>query len=166
MFEGYAGSSASVFRAEVEAEEALTRGQFLGEMGLEVEHVRLTGPAARDAEHRLAEFARHATFDGQDPHVYTGTFVTCAYNADRALCRRAGKTHSGPQLSDCQPLVCRNVALTAANRDALAQHLNQLEHTLATGHRMPPYQQHRLQQQRDEITGFLARHTTDQVEPS
>lgn len=97
MFEGYAGSSASGFRAEVEAEEALARGHFLGEMGLEVEHVRLTGPAARDAEQRLAGFARHATFDGQvitdqarlrrvlahhDPHVYTGTFVTCAYNAD------------------------------------------------------------------------------------
>jgi len=173
MFEGYAGSSASGFRDEVEAEEALARGEFLADMGLAVEHARLTGPAATEAEQRLTEFARHATFEGQvvvdearlrrvlarhDPHVYPGVFVTCAYIADRALCRRAGSSHPRPAMADCQPLACRNVALTAVNRHALTDHLAQLEQVLTGPDRLAPYQRHRLHQQREEIAEFLSQH--------
>ncbi|GHK06009.1 hypothetical protein SY2F82_78060 [Streptomyces sp. Y2F8-2] len=44
MFEGYAGTSDSGFRDEVEAEEAFARGQFLAEMGAADDqvNVRLT----------------------------------------------------------------------------------------------------------------------------
>ncbi|MFI7406019.1 hypothetical protein ACIBW9_37075 [Streptomyces sp. NPDC049541] len=95
-------TSDSGFRDEVEAEEALARGQFLAEMGADSDRPALAGPAGDEAEARIAEFARHTVFDGQvvtdearlrrivarhDPHMYPGTFVTCVYNPDRALCR-------------------------------------------------------------------------------
>jgi hypothetical protein len=44
MFEGYAGTSASGFRAEVEAEQALERGELLLAMVDGHEHQRLDGP--------------------------------------------------------------------------------------------------------------------------
>jgi hypothetical protein len=52
MFEGYAGTSDSGFRAEVEAEQALTRGEHLLAMTTQHQH-DLTGPAAADATARL-----------------------------------------------------------------------------------------------------------------
>ncbi|MGW7522669.1 hypothetical protein [Streptomyces sp. NPDC054783] len=127
MFEGYAGTSDSGFRDVVEAEEAFARGQFLAEMGADNDRPALTGPAGAEAEARLAELARHTVFDGQvvtdearlrrivarhDTHLYPGTFVTCVYNPDRALCRTPMGPAGQPVLADCQPLACRNTALT------------------------------------------------------
>lgn len=65
MFEGYAGTSASGFRAEVEAEEAIARGEQLGDLVTGHGHHRLAGPAATDAEARLTELGRHVTFHGK-----------------------------------------------------------------------------------------------------
>jgi hypothetical protein len=81
---------------------------------------------------RLAEFEPHVQFhskvindtkrlkrhvDRHDPYIYPGAFVTCVYDADRALCRRSdGK--EGSSLPDCMPLRCRNVILTGDNADA------------------------------------------------
>jgi hypothetical protein len=108
MFEGYAGTSESGFRAEVQAEEAIARGEKLGDLIVNHAHHRLRGPAAAEAEARLTEFERHVQFHGKvvnddkrmkrhmdrhDPHVYPGRFVTCAHHADRALCWRGdGRT--------------------------------------------------------------------------
>ncbi|MFE9604535.1 hypothetical protein [Streptomyces hokutonensis] len=177
MFEGYAGTSESGFRPEVEAEQALARGQQFVDLVAAGEHQRLTGPAAEEAELRLAEFAQHADFRGKvvtdpvrlkrlmarrDPHIYPGGFVTCVHVPERALCHR---DDAGPSLSDCQPLRCRNVALNADNREALATHLRHLDDALADGDALAPFPRRRMQQQHNEITTFLARHTPDQ-EPS
>jgi integrase len=62
MFEGYAGTSESGFRAEVQAEEAIARGEKLGDLIVNHDHHRLSGPAAEEAEARLAEFERHVQF--------------------------------------------------------------------------------------------------------
>ncbi|MBQ0927541.1 site-specific integrase [Saccharopolyspora endophytica] len=175
MFEGYAGTSASGFRDEVAAEDALARGQFLADTSTET--AQLTGPAAAEAQQRLAEFARHAVFEGRvvtdearlarimarhDPHLYPGTFITCVYNPDRALCRRKNNdTEQGPVMGDCQPLACRNTTLTPDNRDTLAHRLAELDQALADGDRLAPYVRHRLQQQHDELAEFLARHTPE-----
>ncbi|WAZ26897.1 site-specific integrase [Streptomyces cinnabarinus] len=179
MFEGYAGTSDSGFRDEVEAEEALARGQFLAEMGADVDRPTLAGPAGAEAGARLAEFARHTLFDGQvvtdearlrrivprhDPHLYPGTFVTCVYNPDRALCRAPADTGHQPILADCQPLACRNTALTPANHNALAGHLTQLEDALEDGARLAPYVRHRLQEQHRATAAFLARHDPEPAE--
>jgi hypothetical protein len=180
MFEGYAGTSDSGFRDEVEAEQALARGQLLAELGADEDRPTLAGPAGAEAEARLAEFARHTVFDGQvvtdearlrrivarhDPHVYLGTFVTCVYNPDRALCRTSNDPGAGqPVLADCQPLACRNTALTPANRQALKGHLTKLEEALANRDRLAPYVRHRLEEQHRETAAFLARHAPEYAE--
>jgi hypothetical protein len=169
MFEGYAGTSDSGFRAEVQAEEAIARGEKLGDLIVNHEHHRLLGPAAEEAEARLAEFERHVQFHGKvfndakrmkrhmdrhDPHVYPGVFVTCAHNADRALCRR-DDGEDGPSLPHCLPLRCRNVALTGENVDAFVHYLATIDRGLAKGDALAPYVRHRLQQRRAEIIRFL-----------
>ncbi|MET9364593.1 hypothetical protein ABZX93_27260 [Streptomyces sp. NPDC006632] len=160
------GTSDSGFRDEVEAEEALARGQFLAGMATGEDRPALTGPAGAEAERRLAEFARHTVFDGQvatdearlrrivarhEPHLHLylhlGVFVTCVYNPDRALCRTPGASTNRPVLDDCQPLACRNTALTPANRNALADHLAHLENALGKGDLLAPYVRHRLEEQ-------------------
>lgn len=171
MFEGYAGTSESGFRDEVEAEDAIARGEKLGDLITSHEFHRLTGPAAAEAESRLATFERHVRFDGKvindrkrlqrhmkrhDPHIYPGEYVTCVHNRDRALCHRKDGL-DGPSLPDCQPLRCRNVALTSENithmRDALADY----DRALAPGRAelLAPFERHRLQILRREIVDFL-----------
>ncbi|WP_307072175.1 hypothetical protein [Streptomyces canus] len=180
MFEGYAGTSDSGFRDEVEAEQALARGQLLAEMGADEDRPTLSGPAGAEAEARLAEFARHTVFDGQvvtdearlrrivarhDPHLYLGTFVTCVYNPDRALCRTSNAPGDGqPVLADCQPLACRNTALTPANRQALNGHLTKLKEALANRDHLAPYVRHRLEEQHRATAAFLTRHTPEIAE--
>ncbi|MBT1093527.1 hypothetical protein [Streptomyces sp. Tu102] len=148
-------------------------------MGADGDRPTLAGPAGGEAEARLAEFARHTVFDGQvvtdearlrrivarhDPHLYPGTFVTCVYNPDRALCRTPGIAADQPVLADCKPLACRNTALTPANHQALAGHLTQLEEALSDGDRLAPYVSHRLQEQHRATAAFLARHELETTE--
>jgi integrase len=171
LFEGYAGTSRSGFRAEVEAEQALERGEQLLAMIEGHEHRHLGGPAAQEAQARLAEFGRHAAgFAGMvvtnpgrfqlimrrhDPGVFLGEFVTCVFNPDRALCLRSNTNQQGPALPDCKPLACRNVALTPANLTAWRQQLARLDQTLASADVLAPYPRHRLAEQRDQIARFL-----------
>jgi hypothetical protein len=94
MFESYAGTSASGFRAEVEAEQALTRGEHLLAMTDQHQHQhhQLTGPAAAEAAARLRAFAGFAgqvstdprriarLMASHDPAIYPGEYVTCIYS--------------------------------------------------------------------------------------
>lgn len=61
----------------------------------------------------------------------------------------------GPFLPDCQPLKCRNVALTAENRDALNNWLTSIDKTLASGV-LAPYVRDRLEHRRAEVAQLLA----------
>ncbi len=65
MFEGYAGTSDSGFRAEVEAEQALARGEHLLALISDHEHPAFTGPAAPEAIRRLDEFAEQAGYQAR-----------------------------------------------------------------------------------------------------
>ena len=121
MFEGYAGTSESGFRAEVESEQALARGKQLVDLADTHQHTDITGPAADEAIRRLEHFALNADgFAGDvisddhrlkrlmkrhDPAIYPGTYVTCVYRHDKALCRRDSEI-AGPttELADCKPL--------------------------------------------------------------
>jgi hypothetical protein len=176
MFEGYAGTSESGFRAEVESEQALARGEHLVELADIHRHTGLTGPAADEAARRLAAFGLLADgFSGtvisddrrlerlmkrHDPAVYPGTYVTCVYRHETALCRRATDTDdtAAPELTDCKPLACRNVALTTANVDAWRTELGVLDRQLARRPRLPPLLEHHLGRRRDDIDAFLTRH--------
>ncbi len=131
----YAGTSESGFRAEVESEQALARGEHLLAAIDAHEHGSLTGPAAAEAARRLEGFGERARFQGivimdqarlrrlmarHDPAIYSGQYVTCVHDHAKALCEEArhGRGEGLPDHGGCKPLACRNVALTAENTAA------------------------------------------------
>jgi hypothetical protein len=164
MFESYAGTSASGFRAEVEAEQAIARGEHLLAMTDQHQHQQFTGLAAAEAVARLSAFtgfAGQVTTDprriarlmaSHDPAIYPGEYVTCIYSHPRALCSHEDR----PDLGACQPLRCRNAAFTPANRDALRAELARIDASLTRAPALPPYLQHTLTARRQAITAFLA----------
>jgi hypothetical protein len=171
MFEGYAGTSDSGFRAEVESEQALSRGEQLLAMIDAHEHENLAGPAAPEAERRLTTFADQPGFPGtvvtdhrrflriikkHDPAVYPGAYVTCVFDPAKALCQRNGPNH--PDLATCRPLDCRNVALTPENLAAWKAETERITAHLQQRPAPPPLLQHQLQQRRDHLAVFVARH--------
>ena len=137
------------------------------------EHHDLCGPAAREAQHRLDNLQRSTAYRGsvitdrrrlvrlmrrEDPHIYLGHFVTCVYNPEKALCRRQLTGDDGqsmPDLSSCEPLRCRNVALTAENREALTDQLHKLDTHLAQADLLPPFVAQRLAEQRHDLAALL-----------
>lgn len=163
MFEGYAGTSDSGFRAEVEAEAALARGEHLLGMVERNDHTRLGGPAAGEAHARLSEFNSNGAFAGtvqtdprrflrllnaRGPEVYPGRYVTCTYDASKAQCQ---KTPTGPDLQSCQPLTCRNVALTDDNLSAWQEEVALIDEDLDQRPALPPLLVERLKQRRTQI---------------
>ncbi|MER5473579.1 hypothetical protein [Streptomyces sp. NPDC002685] len=123
---------------------------------------------------RLADFHRRTGFAGSvvtdparlrrvlarhDPEVYPGTYVTCVFNPDKALCRpRTAPDGSRPLPVplDCKPVQCRNVALTADNTHALASEVESLDTRLRARPALPPLLQADLERRCDEIDAFLA----------
>lgn len=180
MFEGYAGSSASGFRAEVECEQALARGEHLLTMVDRHEHKTLAGPAADEAARRLDDLGANAGFAGvvitdprrlkcllarADPQIiHPGDYVTCVFDPDKALCLR-GEAHPTPLLRQCRPLECRNVALTTDNVQTWREEIMTIEARIATRPALPPLIVDRLQQRRDQITAFLHRWQTPDGQP-
>ncbi|GCE40847.1 hypothetical protein Rhow_004490 [Rhodococcus wratislaviensis] len=175
MFEGYAGTSDSGFRAEVEAEMALARGEHLLTVVEAHKHTDFSGPAAEEAAHRLTEFGAQANFAGvivtdprrlsrlmnkHDPAIYPGTYANCVFNPDKALCTRTHNSHGTPQptLTDCKPLDCRNVALTEDNLTALTEELTTLLGELDARPPLPPLLHQRLTTRAETLTTFIARH--------
>jgi integrase len=174
VFEGYAGTSDSGFRAEVESEQALARGEHLIAAIDAHEHTTLTGPAADEAARRLKEFGTRARFHGtvildearlrrlmtrHDPAVYPGHYVTCVHDHTKALCEKARNRRSEnlPDHGGCKPLACHNVALTNENTAAWQRGINRINHRLASRPPLPPLLQHQLQARHEEITAFLQR---------
>ncbi|WP_206279934.1 hypothetical protein [Streptomyces luteoverticillatus] len=127
----------------------MQRGQHLLALTTDHQHI-LRGPAADEASARLTDFHHRTGFAGSvvtdphrlrrvlarhDPEVYPGTYVTCVFNPDKALCRprAAPDGHRAvPAPSECRPVECHNVALTADNTTALAGHADLLDHRLQT----------------------------------
>jgi hypothetical protein len=174
MFEGYAGASDSGFRAEVESEQALARGEQLMEMVDAHQHTALAGPAAEEAARRLDRFGAAVRYQGTvivdpvrlrrlmrrtDPAIYPGKYVTCVHDHTKALCERAkhGGSENLPDHGACQPLACRNVALTAENVDGLRREIDSIERRLTGPPPLPPLLAQRLRTRRDDIGLFLDR---------
>ncbi|OZC47864.1 hypothetical protein CH251_25945 [Rhodococcus sp. 06-462-5] len=176
MFEGYAGTSDSGFRAEVEAEQALARGEDLMAIATDHLHAPVTGPAADLAHYRLDTFAAAAAFSGtvitdstrikrlmkrSDPAIYPGTFALCVFDPDKAMCQPRPDQGGNvlPQLGHCQPLECSNTALTTANLDALRTEHHHLEQELTTRADLPPLLDHRLRERLRRLVDFLDRYS-------
>ncbi len=179
VFEGYAGTSESGFRAEVESEQALARGEHLMAAIDAHEHASLTGPAAEEAARRLEAFGERARFQGiivtdqarlrrlmnrHDPAIYPGEYITCVHDHAKALCEKArrGRGEGLPDHGGCKPLACRNVALAPENIAAWQREIDRIDTRLAARPPLPPLLRHRLQGRRAEITAFLTRNTTSQ----
>ncbi|MFD3458263.1 hypothetical protein ACFWVM_00970 [Nocardia fluminea] len=178
MFEGYAGTSDSGFRGEVESEQALARGEHLLALIDAHEHTQLTGPAGDEAQRRLEQFGEQARFAGAvvtddrrlqrllrraDPAIYPGIFATCVFDPQKALCQH-DRDRSGtarPSLGTCRPTECANAALTTGNLAALRAELNHLDRQIALRPSLPPLLQHRLRTRRTHIAEFVARHTPE-----
>lgn len=165
MFEGYAGTSRSGFRAEVEAEEALVRGEFLLAMVDQHQHVELKGPSADQGRVRLSRFGELASFRGvvaesptqlkrllasEDPAIYTSDLVTCVFDPDRALCLKTAKRDS-PHLGRCDPFNCANVAVTHANRSGWRDVVTELDSLLEHANGLPPYVAQQLRDTRTRV---------------
>ncbi|MEU7823026.1 hypothetical protein [Catellatospora sp. NPDC049133] len=175
MFEGYAGTSDSGFRAEVESEQALARGEHLMAMIDAHDHDALTGPAADDAARRLAAFAAQSRYQGMvvtdrhrlkrlmdrhDPAVYPGAYVTCVYDHAKALCQQNSSPSSRavPDFGTCRPLGCRNVALTEANTAAWQAELERIDARLVGRPPLPPLLHQQLITRRETIDSFISQH--------
>ncbi|MFJ3797666.1 hypothetical protein ACIPSJ_15380 [Streptomyces sp. NPDC090088] len=171
MFEGYAGTSKSGFRAEAQQEALLARGEGLSLMVDRHEHERLRGPSADEARVRLDKFGDRVRFLGKtpddnqmkklmernDPRIYPGRFVTCTDNPNRRLCRLPGEKDMNPDPGQCKPLTCRNVALTDSNAQAWLQRLAELDARLQASDALAPRVRVRLEEDRAEIQAFLTR---------
>ncbi|WP_405433347.1 hypothetical protein [Streptomyces anulatus] len=172
MFEGYAGTSDSGFRAEVESEQAIARGEVYMEMIEAHQHLDLAGPSAEEAGRRLKDFGERAQFQGQvaldkhrlkrimkrhDPAVYPGEYITCVNDPVKALCEKArrGNSEGLPSHGGCLPLACRNVALTAENTAAWQREIARIDKRLASRPTLAPRLRQRLQTRRAEVVEFL-----------
>ncbi|MDX3116017.1 hypothetical protein [Streptomyces scabiei] len=150
MFEGYAGTSDSGFRAEVESEQAIARGEVYMEMIEAHQHTDLAGPSAEEAARRLKDFGDRAQFQGQvaldkhrlkrvlkrhDPAIYPGEYITCVNDPAKALCEKArrGSSEGLPSHGGRLPLACRNVALTPENTAAWQREVARIDKRLASG---------------------------------
>lgn len=166
MFEGYAGTSRSGFRAEVESEEALVRGEYLLDLAASGAP-ELDGPAARIAKTRAEVFATKVGYAGvvtdsskqlqslmqaSEPGVYPGREVVCVFDPAKALCKRVSDQQ--PNLSSCVPLKCKNVALDQTNRDFWLGERRRLVSALS--YELAPFVEHTLRKQLADISELLA----------
>jgi hypothetical protein len=179
MFEGYAGTSDSGFRAEVESEQALNRGEFLIATIEAHDHDQMVGPAAGEATRRREDLGERASFQGMvvleparlrrlmtkyDPAIYPGKYITCVHTHTKALCEKAkrGGSEGLPDHGGCQPLLCHNVALSTGNITSWREEITRIDRRLNARPPLPPLLEHRLRARKTEILTFLDRHLPDQ----
>ncbi|MEV8563642.1 hypothetical protein AB0478_46290 [Streptomyces sp. NPDC051917] len=166
------GTSDSGFRAEVEGEQAMARGEVYMEMIEGHPHTDLAGPSVAEAAVRLKDFAERAQYQGRvaldenrlqrimkrhDPAIYPGEYVTCVHAAPTALCEKAkrGRVEGLPDHGGCLPLACRNVALTPENARVWQRELGRIERRLAARPPLPPRLRARQIARHGEIAEFL-----------
>ncbi|MGW1026572.1 hypothetical protein ACWD4J_23235 [Streptomyces sp. NPDC002577] len=131
MFEGYAGTSASGFRAEVAAEEALARLADVVERYEDFKAgVRSTAPGGTRTDNEFArvqeelqdfpgrvvdERRLHAMLKTSAHTLHVGTLNDCYYQPETALCRTTGSGDQ-PLLNNCRPDRCGNSTITTRHR--------------------------------------------------
>jgi hypothetical protein len=175
VFEGYAGTSDSGFRGEVEAEQALRRGEVLLSMIDQHSHEEILGPSADEARHRLGQLGKRVGYDGAvvtdprrlarvmaqaDPAVYPGKYVTCVFNPEKALCDRGSAVEHPALESGHGPLYCANVALTAANLEAWRADILEADAELKRKPPLPPLLERRVLERRDAMLAFVERNSS------
>ncbi|KAA3448456.1 integrase [Mesorhizobium sp. SARCC-RB16n] len=136
-FEGYAGSSRSGFRAEVENQRSL--GQLDDLLTYFVERqtgATLSGPAAARITKTLdnmsddlgplpamiADRARLRTmFASLARTLHVGVLADCFFDPGTAACLKQATGAKGPLTALCQPTLCPNACITTRHRPAWAR---------------------------------------------
>jgi len=169
-FEGYAGTSASGFRAEVEREQALAR---LGDIvELYADHKRGVLPAGGRAGTLTAEFEhveRVLEQDGAEVvddrrlkrmlanlavHLYPGVYSHCFFNADTALCLARSERKDQPILANCDELACANACRWKVHAPAIQDAIEEIRE-LRAGRGMSPTQRTILDDQSRRFQALL-----------
>lgn len=175
MFEGYAGTSASGFRAEIEEERRLAQ---LGDIVEMYEDWKAgIGPGGPMRAKLIAEFARVRNQLGDLPgsvvnerrrtKMLANTAVTlhpgyindCFFYADHALCLQAADPAGGPAFARCQPSKCPNSIVSKRHGPALRACIADAE-AMKVGTTLSPIQRHAIDAQIRLYLQLLA-----QVEP-
>ncbi|QMU75974.1 hypothetical protein GXW83_09735 [Streptacidiphilus sp. PB12-B1b] len=146
MFEGYAGTAPSGFRAEVAAEEALARLADIVERYEDFKAgVRSSAPGGTRTDNEFAKVQQElqdfpgrlvderrlqAMLRASARTLHVGTLNDCYYQPETALCRTTGG-EGGPLLNNCRPDRCANSTVTARHRPGWVEARAQTEQALA-----------------------------------
>ncbi|MCA6090625.1 hypothetical protein LE181_00310 [Streptomyces sp. SCA3-4] len=146
MFEGYAGTSSSGFRAEVAAEEALARLADIVERYEDFKAgVRSTSPGGLRTDNEFTRVQQelqdfpgkvvderrlHAMLKASARTLHIGTLNDCYYQTETALCR-APSGEDRPLLNSCRPDRCANSTITPRHRSGWEAAREDTEHALA-----------------------------------
>lgn len=117
MFEGYTGTSDSGFGAEVEAEQALARGEDLMSIATDHPHT-VTGPAAAFTGTVITDSTRiKRLMKRSEPAIYPGTFALCVFDPDKALCQQELGLRAGPTATSTSP-TCSGALMVGSSAGA------------------------------------------------
>ena len=172
-FEGYAGSSRSGFRGEIEAQRALGQiDDILVYFDERQSGARLGGPAANrvgatldTAAHELgplpamiADRPRLRTMLGSLARtLHVGPLADCFFDPATALClnRISEPGASGPMISMCEPVRCPNACIAERHRPAWQRGADEAR-LLLREKRLPEPQRVTLQAEVARIEGILS----------
>jgi hypothetical protein len=183
IFEGYAGTSASGFAAEVEAEQAVARLDYAEDL---YRDWLAGGPSGGGADHKInAEFARiHAELADlpgtiADPRrlrtmlshlavtLHPGVLGDCFYQPGTALCAKQARPLAGKK-----PLPMLNTCLTCPNARRSSVHLPRLEQARDQARQitgdcrgpLPPLQQAALTGHLSQLGQLISQITSNDTE--
>jgi len=169
-YEGYAGSSRSGFRSEVERERALAQlddvlSYFERHRAGEV----LMGPAAARVSSELQQavdnlgplpghIADPARVRAMLAHLartlYIGVLNDCFFNPATALCLNGKTERNAPAMAHCHPDRCPNSCVTSRHRPAWQRAADEVR-TLLQEKRLPELQRAALQQELTRLNTIL-----------
>ena len=170
MFEGYAGTSQSGFRSEIEEERRLVQLSDIVEMYEDWKTGSSPGGPMRSR--LVAEFTRIRNKIGDLPgkvvddrrraKMLSNTAVTlhpgyindCFFYADHALCLKAKGGDAQPAFTRCQPDKCPNSVVTKRHVPALQSCMADAEN-MKNGKNMSPFQKHAIEAQIDVYRQLL-----------
>ncbi|MFT6569821.1 MAG: hypothetical protein ACJAWY_001530 [Sphingomonas echinoides] len=174
MFEGYAGTSASGFRSEIEEERRLAQ---LGDIVEMYEDWKAgIDPGGPMRSKLVADFTRIRNKIGDLPGAVVGdrrhakmlsnTAVTlhpgfindCFFYADHALCLKVKGADAQPAFTKCQPSRCPNSVVAKRHVPALRSCIADAE-SMKSGKNVSPIQKHAIEAQLD-----IYRQLLEQVE--
>jgi hypothetical protein len=174
-YEGYAGSSCSGFRNEVERERAL--GQLDDVLTYFESHRAgevLMGPAAarisgelQQAADKLDALPGHIA-DGPRVRVmlahvaktlFVGVLSDCFFDPATALCLNGKADHSRPAMAQCRPDRCPNSCITSRHRPLWAKAIADGEELLRTK-RLSPLQREAIEADIDRYRHVIWRSKT------